>query len=290
MRELARTGETIVLEQKNHAKFSAAKNGLGKVLKESYEGKLFNRNLAWAAAGVALFVTALWVSAAAVVASQGSTDLTMVGIALGALIVTILLILAMREFATAGKCLLTLAAFASGAVALALGLPIIPAALESGWLLPMAIPLVALPVVLSAFWWMSAPTKEGRGVLDRIAGFRQYLSIAERERLDRMHAPKDTPEIFERFLPYAVALGVENRWAERFHDVLAAASAQGSQGFSWYSGSRDPWSNPGRFASGVGSSLASSISSASTAPGSSSGSGGGGSSGGGGGGGGGGGW
>jgi uncharacterized membrane protein len=162
--------------------------------------------------------------------------------------------------------------------------------LSSGWLWPFLPPLLALPLVLSAFWWISAPTKEGRAVLDRMAGFRQYLSIAEGERLDRMTAPEDTPEIFERYLPYAIALGVENRWADRFRSVLAAAQAQGHQGFSWYAGSGNPWDDTGSFVNDVGSSLASTISSASTAPGSSSGSGGGGSSGGGGGGGGGGGW
>jgi uncharacterized membrane protein len=106
-----------------------------------------------------------------------------------------------------------------------------------------------------------------------------------------MHPPEETPELFERYLPYAVALGVENRWADRFAAVLAAAAVQGrQQGFAWYSGSSDPWNNPGSFVSTMGSSLASTVSSASSAPGSSSGSGGGGSSGGGGGGGGGGGW
>ena len=187
--------------------------------------------------------------------------------------------------------MLTIAAFLSGAVALAVGASIIPAALQTGWWLPLVIPLLSLPVVISAFWWMSAPTLQGRAVLDRIAGFRQYLSIAERERLDRMTAPEDTPEIFERYLPYAIALGVENRWADRFRDVLAAASVQGqAQGFAWYSGSGNPWNDASSFVDDVGSSLASTVSSASTAPGSSSGSGGGGSSGGGGGGGGGGGW
>jgi uncharacterized membrane protein YgcG len=73
--------------------------------------------------------------------------------------------------------------------------------------------------------------------------------------------------------------------------VLAAAAAAGqTQNMMWYAGSRDPWSDPDGFVDQVGSSLASTVASASTAPGSSSGSGGGGSSGGGGGGGGGGGW
>jgi uncharacterized membrane protein len=148
-----------------------------------------------------------------------------------------------------------------------------------------------LPVVLTAFSWMAAPTREGRAVLDRIAGFRHYLSVAEEERLDTLHPPEKTPELFERYLPFAIALEVENDWAERFTSVLAAAAASGrSQPMGWYSGSSDSWSDPGGFADSVGGSLASSISSASTAPGSSGGSGGGGSSGGGGGGGGGGGW
>src|SRR4029079_11459935 len=138
--------------------------------------------------------------------------------------------------------------------------------------------------------WISAPTPEGRAVLDHVSGFKQYLSITERERLDHMAPAADTPEIFEKYLPYAIALGVENRWAERFAGVLAAAAASGHQGFLWYSGSTSPWSDPTGFADSVGSSLSSTISSASTAPGSSSGSGGGGFSGGGGGGGGGGGW
>ncbi len=196
-----------------------------------------------------------------------------------------------NDASAVGKCLLVVGMFLFGGLAIATGMPVFLAALQSGWWLPIAIPALTRPLVVSAFWWMSAPTKEGRVVLDRIAGFRQYLSIAERERLDRMTAPKDTPEIFERFLPYAIALGVENRWADRFRGVLAAASVQGqAQGFAWYSGSGNPWDDAGSFVDDVGSSLASTISSASTAPGSSSGSGGGGSSGGGGGGGGGGGW
>ena len=169
-------------------------------------------------------------------------------------------------------------------------MPILIEAMASGWWLPLLLPALALPLVISAFWWVSAPTIEGRAVLDHIAGFKQYLSITERERLDRMTPPKDTPELFEKYLPYAIALGVENHWATRFAGVLAAAAARGQHGFVWYSGSSSPWNNPTGFADSVGSSLSSTISSASTAPGSSSGSGGGGSSGGGGGGGGGGGW
>ena len=164
-------------------------------------------------------------------------------------------------------------------------------ALGTGEVVPLLIPLLALPFVISAFWWMAAPTREGRRVMDRIAGFKRYLSITEEERLETMHPPQKTPELFERYLPYAIALEVENQWAARFASVLAAAAAAGhATHMTWYAGHSDPWNDPDGFANQMGSSLASTVSSASTAPGSSSGSGGGGSSGGGGGGGGGGGW
>ena len=138
---------------------------------------------------------------------------------------------------------------------------------------------------------LKAPTSAGRKILDEIDGFRMYLAVAEKDRLNLLNPPKKTPELFEMFLPYALALGVEQKWAEQFDEVLAAAG-QGGQAYSpsWYRGAA--WSTVGAagFASSLGSSMSSAIASSSTAPGSSSGGGGGGSSGGGGGGGGGGGW
>jgi uncharacterized membrane protein YgcG len=287
--QLARRGESVLMVQSNHDRFGMAKNSLGEVLKVQYEGKLFKRNIGWAIAGLMLFAAALWLSAAAVVLAIDGSAMWQIGVVLGGLALSAVLWLAFHDSAV-GKCLLSLISLLAIFVAFALGMPIIAEALNSGWVLPLLFPMIALPLVVSAFWWIAAPTPEGRKVLDHVAGFKQYLSITERERLDRMTPPADTPELFEHYLPYAIALGVENRWAERFATVLAAAAAQGRQGFGWYSGSSNPWSNPGSFVSDVGTSLASTISSASTAPGSSSGSGGGGSSGGGGGGGGGGGW
>ncbi|MEO6225007.1 MAG: DUF2207 domain-containing protein [Sphingomicrobium sp.] len=283
--QLCSVGEVIAMKQANHAKFSAAGSALGANLKTKFEGRLFRLNYGWAVAGLLMFAAALWIAAAGVVAATNGASVWQIGVVLGALAAAALLWLAFHDSAV-GKCLLTLVAFGAVAVAFVVGMPIIGAALASGWWLPLLLPALTLPLVLSAFWWISAPTPEGRTVLDHIAGFKQYLSIAEGERLDRMTPPKDTPELFEKYLPYAIALGVENHWAERFAAILAAAAEQGRQGFAWYAGSSSPWTDPGSFADNIGSSLASSISSASTAPGSSSGSGGGGSSGGGGGGGG----
>jgi uncharacterized membrane protein YgcG len=283
--ELCTTGDSILMEQKNYETFQNAKKALSDVLKDKYEGKLFRRNLGWAAAGLLIFAAAFWLTCAAVAAATYGGVMWQIGVVIGSLLVVALLWLGFHDSAV-GKCLLTLIGMIALAIAFAVGMPVLNAALQSGWWLPLALPLLAAPIVLSAFWWIAAPTREGRTVLDHVAGFKQYLSITERERLDRMTAPGDTPELFEKYLPYAIALGVENRWAERFAGVLAAASAQGQQSFAWYSGSSSPWSNPTGFVDSVGSSLSSAVGSASTSPGSS----GGGSSGGGGGGGGGGGW
>lgn len=288
--QLLSTGEIIAMKQKNWEKFSSAKSALDGALKAKYEGKLFKRNYGWAAAGLGVFIAALWFAAASVALASGFATPLTIGVAIGAAVATLLFILAQQEMRSGGKCLINALAVLFGFGALALGAPLFLEALSTGWWFPLLLPALALPIVISAFWWISAPTIEGRKVLDHVAGFKQYLSITERERLDRMTPPKDTPELFEKYLPYAIALGVENHWADRFAPVLAAAAAAGHQGFAWYTGSSSPWSDTDGFVSSVGSSLASSVSSASTAPGSSSGSGGGGSSGGGGGGGGGGGW
>src|SRR5438270_1367513 len=143
---------------------------------------------------------------------------------------------------------------------------------------------------------LKAPTLAGRALMDRVEGFKTFLKVVDGDRLQTMAAPDKQPELFERFLPYALALGVEHAWAEQFSKVLAQAAAAtggGSAGGyspSWYMGAGYSSFSPSAFTSSFSSSFSSAVSSSSSAPGSSSGGGGGGSSGGGGGGGGGGGW
>ncbi len=139
------------------------------------------------------------------------------------------------------------------------------------------------------FHLLKAPTRAGRTVLDAIDGFRLFLTATEKDRMNMMNPPDRTPEVFEKYLPYALALDVEQQWAEQFSDVLSRAAAEGYQP-SWYHGAAMGAFSAAGFADSLGGAFAGAVASASTAPGSSSGSGGGGSSGGGGGGGGGGGW
>ena len=138
---------------------------------------------------------------------------------------------------------------------------------------------------------MRAPTPAGRIVMDEIEGFKTYLGTAEQDRLDRMRSPQMTPLVFEAFLPYAYALGVENAWCNRFaREMPRDLREQGGYHPAWYHGHMHGMGALHHLGDDFSSSFSTSIASASTPPGSSSGSGGGGFSGGGGGGGGGGGW
>lgn len=151
--------------------------------------------------------------------------------------------------------------------------------------------LIAVIINFLFYELLKAPTLAGRRLLDKIEGFKEYIDIAERHELDFKHPKGRSPELFEEYLPYALALDVEQQWGESFADVLAEAQAtDSSYSPTWYHGTHWSNANIGNFTSSLGSSFTNAISSSSRAPGSSSGGGGGGSSGGGGGGGGGGGW
>jgi uncharacterized membrane protein YgcG len=145
--------------------------------------------------------------------------------------------------------------------------------------------------ILLFAWLLKAPTPHGRRLLDKVEGFRLYLEVAEKDELNLRNPPERTPELFEAYLPYALALEVEQPWAEGFADVFARLRGETGADWhpGWYAGRWDA-DNPVKMSRSVGGSLNSAIGSAATPPGSSSGSGGGGFSGGGGGGGGGGGW
>ena len=181
--------------------------------------------------------------------------------------------------------------FALPAVLMTIGAAIIAAAWIDGvfiWVLFAVLSILMHFVFLSL---LRKPTPAGRRIMDEIEGFEMYLDTAEQDRLDRMQSPQLTPEVFESFLPFAFALGVENNWCDRFaRELPEELTKRGGYQPAWYSGSQNRLGALSHLGNDFNSSFSSAISSASSAPGSSSGGGGGGSSGGGGGGGGGGGW
>jgi hypothetical protein len=63
---------------------------------------------------------------------------------------------------------------------------------------------------------MRAPTAEGQKLLDEIEGFRLFLRSVEQLPMNRPDAPGEDAGAYEKYLPYAVALEVEQAWADRF--------------------------------------------------------------------------
>jgi hypothetical protein len=170
---------------------------------------------------------------------------------------------------------------------------------------PMFVLLFITIVLINLLFYhlLKAPTLLGRRVLDRIEGFKMYLTVAEKDRLSVLVPPDKSVKTFEKYLPYALALDVEQQWSEYFSEVLAAAGAGGaetdeggqtdnlySHHYSprWYHSNRHNTFTGTNFTSSLSNAFAGAISSSSTPPGSTGGRGG--FSGGGGGGGGGGGW
>lgn len=60
-------------------------------------------------------------------------------------------------------------------------------------------------------------------LLSDIKGLRLYMDTAEKSRLEMLNPPEETPALFERLLPYALALDVAKTWADRFAKILQTA-------------------------------------------------------------------
>lgn len=151
----------------------------------------------------------------------------------------------------------------------------------------IAFVVVNILLFLLYTYLIKRPSGEKQALRAQLLGFKMYLSAAEEKQLQHFNPPQITPEIFEKYLPYAIAFKVEKIWGDRFQDMIGKALVDQSYHPTWYSGSV---MNYGVFSQHMNSSLSNSFRSSSTPPSSSGGSGGGGFSGGGGGGGGGGGW
>jgi len=73
---------------------------------------------------------------------------------------------------------------------------------------------------------MPARTPTGAATRDAILGFEEFLRRVDAHRLASLPL---TPELFERYLPYAMALNVDRRWAKAFEGIC-------TQPPQWYIG------------------------------------------------------
>jgi uncharacterized membrane protein len=282
--------DSIDIVRTNHSQLARAISKHKKSLNKDYEKHYFKTNSGWLFPGV-LLTLALGAYA---IASLPSEEIIIKTLFLGIFTMTPLMIIyttiskmlrmGKNGFVRFGIFLLPMLLFFWAFFTV--GFPFIK------FVEDVPIPLVGGLVAMLAmhyffYQWLKAPTLAGRRLLDQIEGFKHYLQVAEDDEITKRNAPDFSTDIYETWLPYAIALGLENEWSAKLNRALAAGAVDGSYTRpTWYhaKGHSDR-----HFSSALAGSFDSAISSSSVAPGSSSGSSGG-SSGGGGGGGGGGGW
>jgi len=84
-----------------------------------------------------------------------------------------------------------------------------------------SIPLmIGCGLISAVIWWlfarqMTAKTLKGGRTCVAILGFQEFMNRVDADRLKVM--PRNT---FEKFLPYAMALGVEHHWAQAFAGII----------------------------------------------------------------------
>lgn len=100
----------------------------------------------------------------------------------------------------------------------------------AAWGVIGAISIIASGAIVIIFsFFMPARTTLGVSTKEHILGLKQYLAVAEKDRLDFHNAPEKNPEVFEKFLPYAIVLRVEKEWAKQFAGIYDREPA-------WFSG------------------------------------------------------
>ena len=98
-----------------------------------------------------------------------------------------------------------------------------------------SISLLVVCVLISAviFWLfarvMTAKTVKGGRVRVAVLGFQEFMNRVDADRLKRM-----PPDTFEKYLAYAMALGVEHHWAQAFAGIVQEPP-------TWYVGPGGPY-------------------------------------------------
>jgi predicted membrane protein DUF2207 len=113
------------------------------------------------------------------------------------------------------------------------GMPVLP------WMLSALITAFMIWIVGLI---MPARSVAGVRALGKVRGFKDFLARVEKGRLEKLD---DSPQLFEKYLPYAMALGVDSGWAEAFASIAVPPP-------QWYRGKNNSFF-PAQFVSGLNS-------------------------------------
>jgi hypothetical protein len=108
-------------------------------------------------------------------------------------------------------------------LAAAVGIALLLAGLQYlGWMNVFnSVPLLITSALISAvIWWlfarqMTAKTVLGARTMVAVLGFQEFMNRVDADRIKRL-----PPDTFEKYLAYAMALGVEQHWAQAFAGIV----------------------------------------------------------------------
>jgi uncharacterized membrane protein YgcG len=85
------------------------------------------------------------------------------------------------------------------------------------WIFVPLLPVIITVLVIRAKLRRGQRTAEGRAVCDQLEGFRTYLATAEADQLQF----EEGEDIFSKYLPWAIAFELADRWAKVCADLVA---------------------------------------------------------------------
>jgi len=82
----------------------------------------------------------------------------------------------------------------------------------------MMVLVIVLNIVCGVL--LKSSTIEGVEAKQYLEGFKQYLISVERDRLDKLNRPDQSPVLIEEFFAYAIALDVKEGWGDQLENSL----------------------------------------------------------------------
>ena len=83
-------------------------------------------------------------------------------------------------------------------------------------------------LLIMGYYLLKSYTAAGAVLKNKILGFKMFLEATETDRFEVIGTPPTkTPELYEKYLPYAIALGVEQQWSRQFASVFEKLEHEG---------------------------------------------------------------
>ncbi len=243
LRALPADGDTLTVNKANGETVQSVGRAFRQAMEAEHRNQFYRANALYLTAGAFVSVM-VFIFIIAFGGLSVDTILSVFGMILPAVVISVIAVGIGRKFRTARTLRARIGAVAVAAVIGFACLNLVTSLV--GILTPFDFDARVLAAVAGLaianivfFFIMGAPTPIGQKRSAEIAGLKQYLTLAEKDRMNMRGAPEMSPQHFETLLPYAVALGVEKPWSKTFDAWLATALAAGTVAYagpSWYHG------------------------------------------------------